>query len=165
METHYHPETSHHQLSGSWQEIFVSAFLKHTGPYFVYFVGLGFLACVGTVGGDSCLRSCTCITGVEFFSRKENVSAVLQELAPDLYCWSLLSFGLGKLCLVMHFSCHVFLCPQEKYDRVRKAVMKPTCSYLSSLFWLRRSGRGARYLSCFAAGMQSHTMLFCFSSV
>lgn len=86
METRYHPEISHYQLSGSWQEFFGSACLKHTGPYFVYFVVLELLACVGTVGGDSCLCSCTHITGVEFFSIKENVCVVLQELAPDLYC-------------------------------------------------------------------------------
>lgn len=72
------------------------------------------------------------VTGVEFFRRKEDISVAWHGLAPDFYCSSLLNFGLGKSHLVMHF-CNVFLCPQEKLD-LRKAVMKPICSYLSSLF-------------------------------
>lgn len=50
------------------------------------------------------------VTGVEFLRRKENISLAWHGLAPDFYCSSLLNFGLGKSCLVMHF-CHVFLYP------------------------------------------------------
>lgn len=73
-----------------------------------------------------------CVIGVESLRRKEDISVAWHGLAPDFYCSSLLNFGLGKSCLVMHF-CHVFLCPQEKLDP-RKAVMKLICSYLSFLF-------------------------------
>lgn len=82
------------------------------------------------------------------------LQVVLQDPCPALCCWSLCNSALGKSFLVMHFSCNVSLCPQEKQDRVRRAVMKLIRSCLSSSFWLRRSGRDARYLSCFAAGMQ-----------
>lgn len=124
-------------LAGDFWQIW-----SHTGPRFVYFVGLEFLACAGSMGGDAD----TVITGV--------LQVVLQDPCPALCCWSLCNSALGKSFLVMHFSCNVFLCPQEKQDHVRRAVMKLIRSCLSSSFWLRRSGRDARYLSCFAAGMQ-----------
>lgn len=41
--------------------------------------------CVGTVGGDWRLPSCTHVAAVTFFSRKENGSVGLQELVPDSY--------------------------------------------------------------------------------
>lgn len=134
METHYHPDTSHHQLSGSWQGIFGNVCLKNTRPYFVYFVGLEFLACVWAMGGDLRRRSCacTCYWSRVLEEKGEHLSS-MAWLSSRFLLFVFVKFWSGKILFGHAFlSCFpISLCPQEKLD-LRKAVMKLICSYLSS---------------------------------